>query len=153
MIRLFSKLLGLLLFSALLPGCSDHQKVSGTVTYPDGTPLTQGFVYFDSTTELFQARGEIMNDGSYQLGSVKANDGIPSGKYMVFVISERRGDQGRIPLVAPKYNSGSTSEIVCEIPVPKGKFDFTVEPFEGKIKGDPLAPFEIKPESELMRKR
>ena len=153
MIRFSSKLMGLLLLPFLIAGCSGNQNVSGTVSYPDGTPLTQGFVYFESTTEMFQARGEIMNDGIYRLGSVKANDGIPPGKYMVFVISERRGDQGRIPLVAPKYNAGTTSGIVCEVPVAKGKFDFTVEPFEGKIKGDPLAPFEIKTESEMNQKR
>lgn len=143
MTQLSLKLSVFVFFTIIAAGCSGNQKVGGTVTYTDGTPLTQGFVYFDSETESFQARGEIMQDGTYRLGSVKANDGIPPGKYMVYVISERRGDRGRIPLVATKYNTGTTSGIVCEVPVSKGKFDFTVEPFEGNIKGDPLAPMEV----------
>jgi hypothetical protein len=84
-----------------------------------------------------------MKDGTYAAGSVKANDGLPAGKYAVYVISEKRGDSGRLPLVDPKFNSGTTSGLVCEIPSPKNRFDFQVEPFTGEIKGNPLAPIPV----------
>ena len=133
----------LLLLLVFLVGCGGNKRLTGTITYTDGSPVTLGFVYFESTTSSFQARGEIMSDGTYEVGSVTAKDGVPPGEYAVFVLSERRGDSGRLPLVAPKYTSSATSGIVCKVPAPKNRFDFQVEPFEGKIQGDPLRPLEI----------
>ncbi len=140
------KIVSIFFLVVFFSGCgTGNKKLTGKITYPDDSPVTQGFVFFDSLTSQFQARGEIMQDGTYTVGSVTSRDGIPPGEYAVYVISERRGDSGRMPLVAPKYNSGTTSGIVCKVPAPKNQFDFTVEPFEGRIKGDPLKPMEIKP--------
>ena len=134
----------LVLLIIFLAGCGNgNKKLTGKISYSDGSPVTQGFVYFDSKTTNFQSRGEILPDGTYEVGSVTARDGIPPGEYSVFVISERRGDSGRLPLVAPKYSSGTTSGIVCKVPAPKNRFDFEVEPFEGKIQGDPFKPLEV----------
>ena len=135
----------LILLFVFLAGCGGNKKLTGTITYPDGSPVPVGFVYFESKTSNFQSRGEIMSNGTYEVGSITAKDGIPPGEYAVFVISERRGDSGRLPLVAPKYTSAATSEIVCKVPAPKNRFDFQVEPFEGKVQGDPFKSFEITP--------
>ena len=125
-------------------GCGNgNKKLTGKITFPDGSPVPQGFVFFDSNTANFQARGEIMQDGTYTVGSVTTNDGLPPGEYAVYVVSEKRGDGGRVPLVDQKYAAGTTSGIVCKVPAPKNQFDFTVEPFTGKIKGDPLKKIDI----------
>jgi hypothetical protein len=118
----------------LLSGCSGKAKVSGKVTFDDGTPLTTGEVRFEAANYL--ASGKIQADGSYQIGSVSAKDGVPAGSYKVSVLAldDSGIKPGMMPgntpplksLVAEKYRSGDTSELVCEV---NGSttFNFTVE--------------------------
>ena len=73
----------------LVAGCG-NPKVTGTVTYPDGSPLQAGNIYFES--ETFSASGFINPDGSYSLGGVKTNDGVPPGKYKVFITGAIKTD-------------------------------------------------------------
>lgn len=63
-------------------GGSAGPKVTGKVTFSDGTPLTQGAVVFGS--ELYTAEGEIQSDGSYALQS-GGKAGCPAGSYKVFL--------------------------------------------------------------------
>ncbi|MDR1960374.1 MAG: hypothetical protein LBQ54_15285, partial [Planctomycetaceae bacterium] len=57
-------------------GCgSKNQKVSGKVTFTDGSPLTTGIVCFvaeDGST----GRGEIVLDGTYVMGFESEKNGI-----------------------------------------------------------------------------
>jgi hypothetical protein len=69
--------------------------------------------------------GKIQPDGSYQLGSAGAADGIPKGTYKVsvFALDESGIKPGVLPgeappmksLVAERYRSGETSGLVCEV--------------------------------------
>jgi hypothetical protein len=129
-------------------GCSEKVKVTGKVTFPDGSPLTVGKVTFETAT--FAATGILKEDGTYVLGSVSERDGIPPGLYRVYVAGAIRqvgiqqmnvqtasvsGGQEIIsramptfaPAVAPKFTKAGTSGITCDVKKSL-TFDFTVEP-------------------------
>src|SRR5438067_1061279 len=62
-------------------GCgSGLYPVRGKVTYPDGKPVTEGMVVFESKSEEARvtARGEIQSDGSFALSTHKPGDGAPA---------------------------------------------------------------------------
>jgi len=129
-------------------GCSSKVKVSGKVTFPDGSPLTVGKVAFE--TESFVATGVLQEDGTYILGTESERDGIPPGLYKVYVAGamQQIGTQDMkvattsasggqesttmampmfVPAVAPKYSKADTSGIICEVKKSM-TFDFEVEP-------------------------
>lgn len=143
--------LALLVVSAV--GCGGGgqktHKVSGKVTYADGSPLTEGTVIFQG--QKSQATGVIGSDGKYSLTSYKPGDGAPEGSYKVYLGGNifappppppATGDLGSaaanqyldgLPgggegksLVNPKFSSADTSGLTCEV---KGSmtFDITVE--------------------------
>ena len=135
-----------LLAIVYLAGCGDP-KVTGKVTFPDGTPLTVGQVMFQK--EGFIASGDIKKDGTYSAGKAKDGDGLPPGTYKVFIngastydaaelaeIQEQSANSGGAPvfrtprpinLIATKFESAGTSDLTVEV---KGntKYDITVEP-------------------------
>jgi len=128
-------LLSMLLACLLLCGCaSDHEPLSGTVTYEDGSPLTLGEVIF--VTDSFQAVGTIQSDGTYTVGSLDIDDGLPAGTYRVYISNavdlgeEIDSEADDKPLVAEKFTSADTSGLTCDIPAEGNKFDITVAPFE-----------------------
>jgi len=127
-----------------LAGCGDP-KVTGKVTFSDGTPLPKGVVMFQK--DDFVGSGEIKKDGTYSAGKQKDGDGLPPGKYQVFLaevttFGELRGGPGiesstgtlnfevapTIDLVPSKYMSASTSGLTVEVKDKAVKFDITVEP-------------------------
>ena len=131
-------------------GCSNQVRVTGKVTFEDGTPLTEGKVVFDKDAS-FQAVGQIQDDGSYILGSYQLADGIPRGTYKVYITGAvsaetknvgtrvQTGDQTfergqtSIPmftkLIHAKYETPETSGLVCEVKKSM-KYDIKVEPPE-----------------------
>ncbi|MDR1957999.1 MAG: hypothetical protein LBQ54_02975 [Planctomycetaceae bacterium] len=133
----FFGLLSALVLSAT--GCGNgNVGLGGKVTFTDGTPLTVGEIYFE--TDTFMARGELKEDGTYVVGSVKEGDGIPKGIYRVSIVADKmvpdKAGGMMLPesLVAEKYRHGTTSGLTVEIPVPGNKFDVTVEPYSPKGK-------------------
>lgn len=129
-------------------GCSNKVKVSGKVTFPDGSPLTVGKVAFE--TETFVATGALNEDGTYILGSESERDGIPPGLYKVYVAGAMKqigtqdmnvptasaggGQVGTtmampvvVPAIAAKYSKADTSEITCEVKKSM-TFNFEVTP-------------------------
>ena len=148
--KIFAIFVPLLVF-AMMTGCGDP-KVTGKVTFPDGTPLTKGQVMFQK--EGFIASGDIQKDGTYSAGKLKDGDGLSPGTYQVFISGastydeeelEKAKVQGEglarstagfrtpIPtdLVASKYKSPNSSGLTVEV---KGrtKYDIKVEPPAGK---------------------
>ena len=120
-----------------LTGCSDHCRLSGKVSFEDGTPATRGMVIF--TTESFQAKGEIQLDGSFVVGSEKVGDGIPRGTYGVYVSGIGKTVPGLevpgmqrmsmyVPICHEKYENAGTSGLVCTVPAPGNKYDIVLEP-------------------------
>jgi hypothetical protein len=61
--------------------------VRGKVTLPDGKPAAGSQVVFESEQEgkKISARGDVRDDGSYDLSTFKPGDGVPPGKYKVQV--------------------------------------------------------------------
>jgi len=130
-------LIGSLLLAA---GCGSNVKVTGKVTFEDGQPLAKGRVCFQ--TDKFFADGPIQKDGTYTLGSVGENTGLPKGTYQVFIAGAETPPQlvvvgGQVnllgktlpgnPLVHKKFTDRMTSGLTCEV---KGRtvFDITVMP-------------------------
>jgi hypothetical protein len=116
----------------LFTGCSDKVQVKGKVTLTDGTPLARGQVIFEQ--DAFSARGDILSDGTYVMGSLKSNDGLPKGEYVVYISGATEvggsfefttmGGGGQAvttsmpsltPVIALKYTSGSTSPLRCNV--------------------------------------
>ena len=56
-------LIAILCLMFCLTGCDGKTKISGTVKFSDGTPITKGSVVFDNGTESYF--GTIKNDGTY----------------------------------------------------------------------------------------
>ncbi|MDR1960233.1 MAG: hypothetical protein LBQ54_14525 [Planctomycetaceae bacterium] len=108
-------------------GCSRNIGVSGRVTFPDGSPLTQGFVIFESGP--YQVFGRIDESGNYRMGEDRSGQGIKPGEYNVRISAQSGGGSDGAPLVryvAVKYENTATSGLVCSV---QGKtvFDMTVE--------------------------
>jgi flagellar hook assembly protein FlgD len=113
----------------------DKVPLRGKVTFKeDNSPLTRGQVCFE--TDSYRARGTLMPDGTYQVSSVKANDGIPPGLYKVYVFGaenpiESPGGNMRAArsksLIATKYTNANTSGITVQVDGKTKQFDFQVE--------------------------
>ena len=94
----------------LAAGCGGNVKVTGTVTFTDGEPLTTGQVVFEN--EKISAMGKLSDDGTYTLGTDKENNGIPKGQYRVYITGAvTYGDPPQVPAAtggaySPTGNSG-----------------------------------------------
>ena len=114
-------------------GCgSKLVPVKGKVTYPDGKPLAEGMVVFESKGEgkAVTARGEIQSDGRYQLSTHRPGDGVPPGKYQVLVAPKtdpNAVDRGARPLpFDPRFADFRTSKLEFEV-TDSGPNDFPIQ--------------------------
>ena len=103
------------LSAAILSGCG-QTKVTGKVTFSDGSPLTSGTVIFENDQHSYTAT--IKGDGTFNMGMLKDGEGIPPGAYRVAVMaidpaSENEGTP-RL-LTHAKYASSRTSELTYDI--------------------------------------
>lgn len=104
----------------VVAGCGDKEKLGGKVIYPDGKPLTKGTIYFSNPT--FLARATIRSDGTYDVGSLGATDGLPPGEYKVFIVGaveSRTGPADKeslVPLVATEYTSKESTPLTVNVP-------------------------------------
>ena len=121
---------GLVLFAA--GGCGPRlYPVRGTVTYPDGRPVTEGLVVFESdgAAKPVSARGEIQPDGRYRLSTFRPGDGVPPGKYRVLVAP--RSDPNAVdrapkpPPFDPRFASFQTSGL--EVDVAAGTAEYPIQ--------------------------
>jgi hypothetical protein len=133
-------LIMLLLVIVFIAGCGDTT-VTGKVTFPDGTPLTTGQVMFQK--EGFVASGNLRPDGTYSAGKLKDGDGLPPGRYQVFITGATTFggaappppavSQGGPPpaniakpvfLIDPKYTVPHTSGLTVDV---NGKTEFNIK--------------------------
>ena len=122
-----------LLFPLLVAGCGPNVSLKGRVSYSDdGKPVTQGTLYFVSGTHT--SRAPLQRDGTFVVGSLKSNDGLPPGKYIValqesssIIGSTEMGDPIYKRLVDVKHENERTSGLTVEVPAPKGFIDFIVD--------------------------
>lgn len=110
----------------LLSGCRDP-KVTGTVKYADGTPLTAGMVVLQN--DQSQGIGILKEDGSFSLYQFKPGDGLKPGIYKGYISNAILTDnQGKSRnLIAGKYTNMDDSGIVYDTEINKGRLDIVVE--------------------------
>ena len=107
----------LLIFFA---GCgSGMQPVRGKVTLPDGKPAAGSQVVFESDKEgkKISARGDVHDDGSFELSTFKPGDGVPPGKYKVQVNPPPMVN-AEGPYISPfnaRYSNFNTSGLEFEV--------------------------------------
>ncbi len=120
-------------------GCG-KPKVTGKVTFADGSPLTVGTVNF--TDDKIICKGSIKDDGTFEMRTLKPGDGVPKGSYKVYLTETMRfGDVERETAtgeatatmlgttndVPPKYSNPEQSGLTIDV---KGSmtYDITIEP-------------------------
>jgi hypothetical protein len=114
-------------------GCSSGRyPVNGRVTYPDGSPLTEGNVIgqMGEGVTSVTVQGRVKPDGSFSWGTEREGDGALPGKYHVAVIPRGLGDaersQGKRPAVDSRFSNPQTSGIEFEVKPGRNKLDITV---------------------------
>lgn len=128
----------------VLAGNGKYVKVSGRVTFADGTPLRRGQIVF--TDYYVMGRSDLDENGEYTLHTFRKDDGVPRGTYRVYITSAIRfetmddEDVGALQigklakshfLIDEQYMNPETSGWIVEVKK-KSKFDFVVyEP--GKV--------------------
>ena len=81
-----------------------------------------GTIELRSKSHGVQARGEINDDGSFELSTYRAGDGAAAGEHEVvivqFIVAEqvRQHSHGSLGIVHPKFASYETSQLICSIP-------------------------------------
>jgi len=126
MSRLFRLVVGSVAFAVLIPlaGCGNSiHPVRGTVHFPDGTPLSHGRVVIESDDGKTGSWGIIHEDGTFEMGTLTPNDGVPAGTYHVYLTNATTPPPAALsatfipkPLVHAKYASKETSGITFEVP-------------------------------------
>ena len=121
-----------------LAGCgrSDLHPVSGTVRFPDGSPLTTGRVVLDYGPQANRGGwGYIKPDGTFTLGSLTQTDGVRAGTVRVAITLASKADgepdkDGIItklkPLIHARFAHPDTSGLSFEIPR-QTKWEIVVE--------------------------
>ena len=131
-----------------LSGCGPDRPatypVKGKVTFPDGSPVTAGMVVFeliiDDLTKAHNARGKILEDGSYFLTTFdEEGDGAVPGRHRVIVqepYPEADVDEGELVpprTIDPKYRTYEGSGLEFEVKEEENVIDITVtEPGGGR---------------------
>ncbi|MGI6402361.1 MAG: hypothetical protein ACOX0A_09715 [Thermoguttaceae bacterium] len=157
-------------------GCYESKfvRVTGKVTYADGTPLTRGQICFDGGYYL--GRSDLDKNGEYSLHIFRKNDGVPPGIYQVYITSALRFEADDTVVSVPKtpdgeeddryvvlksgniakvvelidlqYTNARTSGWVVEVSKKASSFDFTVYP-PGEVPEDEVteeARFQFDPQ-------
>ncbi|MDR0870459.1 MAG: hypothetical protein LBN39_06665 [Planctomycetaceae bacterium] len=129
----------LLLMIAFFAGCGNNNVgLKGKVVFSDNKePVPRGLVYFDDGTR--QSRGTIQSDGTFTMGSLKDQDGLPPGTYKVFFadVHEQTGETKTsdgsagepiyTSLINKKYLSLDTSGLSQTVDATTKQIDFELD--------------------------
>ncbi|MGL4595368.1 MAG: hypothetical protein ACRCUY_11625 [Thermoguttaceae bacterium] len=108
----------------LLAGCNNNVRSVGSVKFEDGSPLTEGCIYFVGNQQEFMSR--IEPDGSFDIWGITKGDGLPPGQYNVYLTFPALLNPEAYP-VEPKYTSQTESGWTVAVqPGKKNSFDFKV---------------------------
>jgi hypothetical protein len=123
MLRLASRLYVAAIICTCLGCAKSIYPVKGRVHFADGTPLTQGRVVVDSGKEMTGSWGLIHPDGTFEMGTNTANDGVPPGRHRVYLQNTMTapppGFTGLFkpqPLVHPRFTTPESSGLAFEVP-------------------------------------
>lgn len=125
----------ILLFFILLfcAGCNGNVRLSGKVTFSDdGSPVYPCTVVF--TQGNFVAQGNQMDpDGTYVVGSLEVNDGLPKGEYQVHITGaedarlNRDGTNTYTSRIDSKYRNPETSGLKFTVDGKTHTFDIQLD--------------------------
>ena len=126
--------LGLLAWaSLLLAGClgSGQYPVKGRVVDTQGQPIPEleGWqIVFSLEDGITSSEGELRADGTFQAFTFRPRDGVPPGKYRVY-IPRRYLDPERAapPVLDPMYEHPETSPLRAAVEPKRNYFEFQVE--------------------------
>jgi hypothetical protein len=118
----------LFIFTTLLVlviGCGQGTKITGTVTFEDGSPLQKGAIVFDNGINSYT--GIIQSNGTYAAGQTKDSQKIPLGKYKVWfsgtsrmeILYDKNGKATDLnisfPLLLPEFTSYNNTVLEADI--------------------------------------
>ena len=105
-------------------GCRGNVQSRGTVKFDDGSPLSEGVIYFSTAqNEYFSA---LKSDGTFSIWAVREGDGLPPGQYLVYVTFPSILDPKDWP-VDKKFTVPETSGWTADVqPGGKNRFEFVV---------------------------
>jgi hypothetical protein len=119
--------------SVVMCGCTGGRyKVTGKVTYEDGTPVEAGTIIAEATIndQPVSLQGNIAKDGRFTLGSAKPGDGALPGTYQVLVLPPTLADDkiaaGELPAIDGKYGKFETSGLTLTVKPERNEFNITV---------------------------
>jgi hypothetical protein len=134
--------LALVLLAALLAaGCGSGgvHPVQGQVVWKDGSPakeLAGSLIFFEQAEAQTSARGQIKEDGSFQLTTNHEGDGALAGQHTVTILEVGRKSAGGpdASAIAPgkidtRYSTPSTSDLRAEVKPGQNKITLTVDPW------------------------
>ena len=116
-----------LMITLVLVGCGDP-RVTGTVKYQDGTPLTVGTVVLQN--EKSQGIGELRQDGSFELYQFKKGDGLKKGVYRGYITQAvviANVDSPTVHLIPDKYSDIDKADIVYDSEKNRGKLEIVID--------------------------
>jgi hypothetical protein len=121
-------------------------QVSGRVTYKDGT-VPQGAVCNvqflpaagSSATKGRAAGGTIEPDGSFQMSTQQAGDGVLLGDYTVTFLVWRNPTDPSTSMVAPKYGIPGMTPYKITVEHDVSDLKYEIEPMPGGTTGAPPA--------------
>jgi len=128
-------LVGMLLTTIGCSGGGLHP-IQGTVHFPNGKPLKTGRVILEGGSPELGSWGIIHPDGSFVLGTYDIDDGVPAGKYRVYIQNAETlpppnlGDRVFVPrpLIHPKYTTAAQSGLEFEVPGETTQWEIVVDP-------------------------
>ena len=96
--------------------------VKGKVTFK-GQPLINGTVSFEPEDAGRETQGDIKPDGTYEMSTYKAGDGIVPGLYRVGISGKPKGGKA----IPAKYRSASSSKLEADVSSDKNEFNFDLK--------------------------
>ncbi|UUO05357.1 hypothetical protein M4951_18485 [Blastopirellula sp. J2-11] len=130
-------LVALASFLACAVGCGDDSMhpVQGHIHFVDGSPLKTGRVVLDGGDTNTSSWGLIHPDGSFQVGTLDVDDGVPAGVYRVYIENamslppDNWGDRDFTPklLIHPKFMDPEQSGLSIEVPAKSTSWEIIVE--------------------------
>lgn len=134
-----------LVFLVSLAGCGSGKStypVAGRFVWPDGRPAKEmagGMVIFQCDAEQINSKGLIGADGSFILGTYKADDGTVAGNHKVAVVQPVAdyGDNPSLQVVHRRYEDVATTDLRVTVEPKKNDITLKVEPGTWMLKKKP----------------
>ncbi len=133
-----SLIVGGIMVISLALGCggTDTYPVDGVVVDPEGVPIKElkgGTVEFESVDGKVGASGEIKEDGTFRMTSLKPGDGAKRGKHKVLIATPgAAGDSTPPAIVLDKYSAYATSGLEADVEAKSNNVTFKLERAKGK---------------------